>query len=740
MTVVTVNGNTYSDDGSTPKDMNDGGSADWFFPMVQDTMVEISGAVDTTAASEAAAVAAAVSAVNAPGTNATSTNTVILGIGSKTCTIQTGKAFVVGGFVVWADTTAPSTRWMFGQITAHNPVTGSFTCNITRIQGSGPVSTWTISLSAPGSRDTGGAQTNAAEIDVIPPSYKFQESTGYGNMRYAAIGGSASDIPGPAAFAFRNSVTTYGADLFVRDGDGATSGFRGFLPPGKTARVDAAGAAGWRTSDILSYGSDVKTQVTFSSIVSGTGGVWTKAVGLPSGATAVLVHGASLHVVVFDANGNASTPLLIRSGLSTAGGEGTVMVIPVNDDTGSDNILVASCPDGGTALQTVIVTISGLSLALGTMVATTLGTAAVRLVDLRSIISSVPANRTFLVTALGAATTLQHYGIVIVSSATTMTVGAVRTDTTTASFGAVVVMPNTVSDVYVSLSSTATVLSAKAVSVNPTTGAQTLGSTATTTVTSASGILVRENLPTMTEAIVAFVNGLPKVAKLTLSGTVPAFSSPLALTTSITTSNTFGLSAWLTGLFGFGTAVSGTDASGRFITEMIDWDSTTMTALRTATVSMAAAHTVVWIGTNEYPVNVWQLLSASELVVANSQTAEGFPTVQRLSGLATFAQVLAAPEANYPRFARPRTTMSGLRNVMAVTDGAKPSVDYMLDLVTGVPTSAPVSLFNSLSFSHLNTDDGGNASAGPGLGLGIAWVAAGPAPSLTLVIQRARIV
>jgi hypothetical protein len=733
MTVVTVNGNTYSDDGSTPKDMNDGGSADYFFPMVQDTMVEIDGAVTTTTAAAAAAATSAISAVMAPGTNSTSSNVVILGTGSKTWTTQAGKAYVVGSFLVGADTTAPTVRWVFGQITAHNPATGSLTIFVTSFQGSGPVSTWTFSLAAPGSRDNGGTETTTDIASFLSSAPKFQQIIGRGALRSASLGSNTT--PGPQVFAVRNSGSDYATDLLVGT-EGAP--LYGFLPPNKTARIDGGnGANGWQSSDLLSYGSDGKAQVTFSSVVAGTGGMWTKAVVLPSGNTAVFVYGASLHVVVFDNVGNYSTPLLIRSGLSTLGGEATVMIAPVRDDTGSDNVLVVSCPDNGTAMQSIIVTISGLTLGLGTLVATTLVTAAVRLLELRPITNSIPANRSFVVCALGSTTTFQNYGIVIVSSASTLTIGAVRNDTTTASVGALLAFPNAVSDVYVSLTATASVLTVKAVTINPTNGAQTLGSSATTAITTAAGILVRENISTYGEAMIVFVNTLPKVAKLSLTATVPSIGTPAALTTSITTVNTYAMGAWNTIP---GTAVSGTDSSGRFLTEMIDWDFSAMTAIRSASVTMSAAHTVVWVGLNAYPVNVWQLLSATELVVANSQTAEGFPTTQRLSGLASFAQVLAAPEANYPRYARPRTTLAGATHVLAVTDGTKPSVNYALDLASAAPTSAPVSLFNSLSFSQVNTDDNISVfAAASSPGRGVAWVAAGPAPSLSLVLQRVRV-
>jgi hypothetical protein len=43
MTQVTVNGNTYSDDGTTSRDMQHGGHRQWLLPMISDLMVVING-------------------------------------------------------------------------------------------------------------------------------------------------------------------------------------------------------------------------------------------------------------------------------------------------------------------------------------------------------------------------------------------------------------------------------------------------------------------------------------------------------------------------------------------------------------------------------------------------------------------------------------------------------------------------------------------------------------------------
>jgi hypothetical protein len=86
--------------------------------------------------------------LTAPGTSATSTTSTLIGTGSKTFTIQTGKLFQVGGWVIVASQ-ATASNYMHGQVTAHNSGTGSLTVNVTSIGGSGTLTDWLISLSGP---------------------------------------------------------------------------------------------------------------------------------------------------------------------------------------------------------------------------------------------------------------------------------------------------------------------------------------------------------------------------------------------------------------------------------------------------------------------------------------------------------------------------------------------------------------------------------------------------------------
>ena len=105
------------------------------------------------------AAASAVSAINAPGTTATSTTSNTIGTGSKTFTIQTGKAFVVGQWITIADNALPSTNYMLGIITAHNSGTGSITIDVKTSQGTGTIASWSIGLSSVGGVSVDGTQT-----------------------------------------------------------------------------------------------------------------------------------------------------------------------------------------------------------------------------------------------------------------------------------------------------------------------------------------------------------------------------------------------------------------------------------------------------------------------------------------------------------------------------------------------------------------------------------------------------
>lgn len=99
-----------------------------------------------TSASQAAA--SALTAVNAPGTNGTSSTSLTIGAGSKSFATQTGKAWVVGQPVTIARTADPVNTRMWGTIGAYDSGMGlmGVTVGAGQFTGSGTYSDWTISL------------------------------------------------------------------------------------------------------------------------------------------------------------------------------------------------------------------------------------------------------------------------------------------------------------------------------------------------------------------------------------------------------------------------------------------------------------------------------------------------------------------------------------------------------------------------------------------------------------------
>ena len=106
--------------------------------------LEASGYADVAAASAATAVAA-------PGTNATSNTSLAIGTGSRSCTIQTGKFLVAGMKIIVARTGYTTTHWMYGTVTSYNSGTGALVFTSETYVGTGTYTTWTISLTGPGS-------------------------------------------------------------------------------------------------------------------------------------------------------------------------------------------------------------------------------------------------------------------------------------------------------------------------------------------------------------------------------------------------------------------------------------------------------------------------------------------------------------------------------------------------------------------------------------------------------------
>jgi hypothetical protein len=170
-----------------------------------------------------AAAASAASALNAPGTSATSTTSLAIGTGSKAFTIQTGKAFVVGQFVVAANA-ANVTDYMFGQISAHNSGTGALTINVTAVSGSGTFANWSIGLSASGAGDV--TLTNKTiEAGTFTNGYTEEVATANTSTAYTIdlAGGSVQilTLTGNCTFTFPTATAGQSFILLLKqDGTG----------------------------------------------------------------------------------------------------------------------------------------------------------------------------------------------------------------------------------------------------------------------------------------------------------------------------------------------------------------------------------------------------------------------------------------------------------------------------------------------------------------------------------------
>jgi len=166
MTQVNANGSTYSDDGSSPKDMVvDGGYRIWFFKMVSDVMIEIAAKLGTLANAVAAAALSAASAVSAPGTSATSTTSLTVGYGIRNFTIQAGKSIPPGVPLMIAKIGAASTVWMHAIVESYNSATGATVATVIAVSGLGSVAaSWSVGLCGPGGAGLGFNQYTGSQF------------------------------------------------------------------------------------------------------------------------------------------------------------------------------------------------------------------------------------------------------------------------------------------------------------------------------------------------------------------------------------------------------------------------------------------------------------------------------------------------------------------------------------------------------------------------------------------------
>lgn len=209
-------------------------------------------------------------------TNATSTTSLLIGLGSKSLTVQTGKSYVVGMTVKIASTAVGST-WMLGDITSYTTGTGALVVTVTSISGSGTLAAWTISQSAPGGAQVGANADITSLSGLTTPLSVAQGGTGVSSSS-AGIIIAFSGNTAPAGYlacptaATTISRTTY-AELFNAigtlwgAGDGSTTFGMPYFPAGYTTIAGTPGTTS--VGAVIAHTHTVPTNVVTGS---GTGG------------------------------------------------------------------------------------------------------------------------------------------------------------------------------------------------------------------------------------------------------------------------------------------------------------------------------------------------------------------------------------------------------------------------------------------------------------------------------------
>lgn len=223
--------------------------------------------------------------------SAVSATELAIGTGSKTLTVQSGKRYVTGTFIIIADLAAPTVNWMFGQVTSYDFGTGDLAVYIHRVLGAGTLSAWMVTLSGPqglagdGFPSFGGNGDKVLGLNAAATAVEFKPF-GYqliGTLNPAAATSVVfSSIPAAyndllmvvsiaktdsLRFSISHDGSTWSADDFL-SGMGSTTAKGGIYVPGR--KFD--GGVMMRTAEGMTSPA-VTTEGTANSRWACTGGI-----------------------------------------------------------------------------------------------------------------------------------------------------------------------------------------------------------------------------------------------------------------------------------------------------------------------------------------------------------------------------------------------------------------------------------------------------------------------------------
>ena len=143
--------------------------------------------------------------------NTVSTTSLPVGTGSKSLTVETGKLFYVGQWVIVVSTASP-TNYMLGQVTSYNDATGALVVNVTYSSGSGTIANWTVGPSpVPAANVNPRAITAGTTAGTITPDSA--------NADLYIVNGAT----GALTFAAPSGTPVAGQKLMLRFKDNGTS-------------------------------------------------------------------------------------------------------------------------------------------------------------------------------------------------------------------------------------------------------------------------------------------------------------------------------------------------------------------------------------------------------------------------------------------------------------------------------------------------------------------------------------
>lgn len=322
MTAVTINGNAYSDDGSTSRDMQNGGHHSWLLPMLADTMIRVSdadGSATAAAGSSDSAASSAAAAQNyAAALSGTSTTSTTIGTGSKSLTTQTAKQFAAGQWVMLVRA-ADVNAWMFGQITSYNSGSGALTVNVTATNGTGTYADWVVVLS--GTRGATGA--NGAGV----PAFSGSD---VGKLLGVAPGGVSTEWAG-LPFANVQIFTSGGA--FTPDP--RRSSYFVIAIGGGGGGSNSAGYSGWGGDSVVGM-MTISSAQTVVIGAGGTGGAFPTAGGDTGVGTLLVAKGGATALTASPSTGGTTPSGCVRiqgsrSNGGTAGCTGGTFLHPPSE-------------------------------------------------------------------------------------------------------------------------------------------------------------------------------------------------------------------------------------------------------------------------------------------------------------------------------------------------------------------------------------------------------------------------